>query len=717
MRYDAIRGGTSNGVCLSVSVSVSRVCRRLLQLADVLALWAATVNFSVPQEYDAVEAAPIVVPARELGSTVPRNVLEKARSKERERELQQRRKERRQLMELEMQLYDGAATPGRKRNKKASPQSIAANPSAMDLAATATAADADEAADEAADVDGDDVQPRTASGSPLFGADELNTTRESVGADVDTDGDGASTESGAAVVETETAATAMDVDDAPQTTAVANGDAAETQQAPPTVASTAASAMDDDGDCVVATAAAAAEPVTSVDGRSIDADGGVGSDPDATSTAATCSSPSATVQSTGGGIGGNGGGADSQSRRPSSFHLDPNEPVFTGRKVYDRWFCFWQLMGWFNAGSDQTTERPDLFGCVELPDPSTCFGPSAAVYTAKQQEQLIGLLKDDKLQAMHWPAALKATFNVEQQEALGTTGERVFGSPMLDVVLGQIDSVPKALREIVATALSTGATGATEKGGRGKKTAAGATAGSGSSKKATKKAAVDDEDARQLDDILAPEAPTNWVQCDACNKWRRVPWHVDLEALPDPWVCSQNTWDIDAATCEAPQDAYDASKENAMYSDHDAQNTFTLADFRVGSWWDVFCTKNLVYYEAQVVRLRAPTGKKKGQATQLLFHYKGWSSKFDEWVAFDSERISRHNLFTNPMASDPREQERWQGMQPVTAKLRSAYVQTGSKKRKSGEGLGEQKETAAAGRSKAAESPSKKAKVSAEASD
>ena len=148
--------------------------RRLLQLADVLALWAATVNFSVPQEYDAVEAAPIAVPARELGSTVPRSVLEKARSKERERELQQRRKERRQLVELEMQLYDVGATPGRKRSKKTSPQSIAANPSAMDLAVTAA--------------DGDDAR-RTATGSPLFGADEVNTTRESAGAELDADHD------------------------------------------------------------------------------------------------------------------------------------------------------------------------------------------------------------------------------------------------------------------------------------------------------------------------------------------------------------------------------------------------------------------------------------------------------------------------------------------------------------------------------------------------
>lgn len=30
------------------------------------------------------------------------------------------------------------------------------------------------------------------------------------------------------------------------------------------------------------------------------------------------------------------------------------------------WF---KLMGWFNAGTDEKTESPDLLGCVELPAP------------------------------------------------------------------------------------------------------------------------------------------------------------------------------------------------------------------------------------------------------------------------------------------------------------------------------------------------------------
>lgn len=33
-------------------------------------------------------------------------------------------------------------------------------------------------------------------------------------------------------------------------------------------------------------------------------------------------------------------------------------------------------MGWFNAGTDNAVEAPDLMGCVSLPLPYQCFGHS-----------------------------------------------------------------------------------------------------------------------------------------------------------------------------------------------------------------------------------------------------------------------------------------------------------------------------------------------------
>jgi len=35
-----------------------------------------------------------------------------------------------------------------------------------------------------------------------------------------------------------------------------------------------------------------------------------------------------------------------------------------------------------------------------------------------------------------------------------------------------------------------------------------------------------------------------WIACDGCNKWRRVPAHIDIKSLSSgPWYCNLNTWD------------------------------------------------------------------------------------------------------------------------------------------------------------------------------
>ena len=61
-----------------------------------------------------------------------------------------------------------------------------------------------------------------------------------------------------------------------------------------------------------------------------------------------------------------------------------------------------QLMGWFNAGSDQKVEAPDLFGCVQLPLPAACFGLSESLYGVKQREALLAHLREEKAQSMPW---------------------------------------------------------------------------------------------------------------------------------------------------------------------------------------------------------------------------------------------------------------------------------------------------------------------------
>ena len=49
-----------------------------------------------------------------------------------------------------------------------------------------------------------------------------------------------------------------------------------------------------------------------------------------------------------------------------------------------------------------------------------------------------------------------------------------------------------------------------------------------------------------------------WVQCEKCNKWRKLPPHICADELPDVWYCSLNTWNPDSASCDSPEDKADA---------------------------------------------------------------------------------------------------------------------------------------------------------------
>ncbi len=50
-------------------------------------------------------------------------------------------------------------------------------------------------------------------------------------------------------------------------------------------------------------------------------------------------------------------------------------------------------------------------------------------------------------------------------------------------------------------------------------------------------------------------APPKWVQCNECEKWRKIPGDVDVDALPEQWFCSMNRWDMEHSTCAAAEEA------------------------------------------------------------------------------------------------------------------------------------------------------------------
>jgi len=380
---------------------------------------------------------------------------------------------------------------------------------------------------------------------------------------------------------------------------------------------------------------------------------------------------------------------------PASKILHPEEAVFTGKKEYDPNFVFWQMMQWFNAGTEKDVRSVNIFGGVQLPEPHQCFGHCEGQYSDKVRQDFLTLLRGEKTQALPWPAWLQACFSKPMIEAshydsgvenadISNTGSKnskrkksdpstekhhfyekhlICGSPMLDVCLGLTHAVRGLLRDIGGEAEVQKQVLAT-KGKRKRKDAAG-----------------DDDVGLQPDDILPPEDNTAWVQCDKCHAWRRLPWNIDSDSLGDDWHCALNTWDVEMASCGAAADTWDPNSEEITAAAGGESN----ADIAVDSERDVFCLIDQIYYEGTVVRVKAPgeaadSKKSKnrgdsagGESGAVLFKFRFFGNMYLEWMPADSDRIRPLHMFTDGTASSLEQAQAYQGLykqKPSTKKKR-----------------------------------------------
>jgi len=56
-----------------------------------------------------------------------------------------------------------------------------------------------------------------------------------------------------------------------------------------------------------------------------------------------------------------------------------------------------------------------------------------------------------------------------------------------------------------------------------------------------------------------------WVQCEKCDKWRKLPPHVSADELPDVWYCNMNTWNPSSASCDAAEDKADGLLDTGVF--------------------------------------------------------------------------------------------------------------------------------------------------------
>jgi hypothetical protein len=250
--------------------------------------------------------------------------------------------------------------------------------------------------------------------------------------------------------------------------------------------------------------------------------------------------------------------ADSE-RKPSKSkkggRCKPDDIITNVTITYQGDYVLSQLLQWYNGGIGQKPGLPDLLGCVSLPCLSGCWNGKitrskklkATRYASEVRPLLLDWIQDPRKRGSPFPEQISAVFSGNSLESSwedDTFPSPPMGSPILDLLVTGDDS---SIRKIAA-ALSANMRSTDRKSETPANDLSGSTA---------------DRLQSSVDEGMPAQAVANWVQCEnpMCLKWRKVPWNVDVDALPETFYCSDNKWDSTANTCEAPEDIWDQQDE------------------------------------------------------------------------------------------------------------------------------------------------------------
>lgn len=217
---------------------------------------------------------------------------------------------------------------------------------------------------------------------------------------------------------------------------------------------------------------------------------------------------------------------------------EPDETVAKVTVKYQGDYVLSQLLQWYNGGIGQKPGIPDLLGCALLPSVFESFASELlssnrlkaekkTLYETKVRPRLIEWFQDPHDRGNPWPQEIARAFRANDPSDKNLSVP--FGSPVLDfLVTGDETNITLILNEldaddkVVMKANSNGLLSSVDKG-------------------------------------QPAQAVSTWVQCEDCMKWRKIPWHVDADMLPEKFYCRNNKWNASANSCEAPEDVWDDS--------------------------------------------------------------------------------------------------------------------------------------------------------------
>ena len=223
---------------------------------------------------------------------------------------------------------------------------------------------------------------------------------------------------------------------------------------------------------------------------------------------------------------------------------EPDDIVATVSVRYQGDYVLSQLLQWYNGGIGQQAGLPDVLGCILLPSLQSCWTSrlvdksrqrkpeKKTIYETKTRAQLVQWLQDPYQRGNPWPDEVRHAFERKEDSLLqqedASTRFLAFGSPIIDfLATGDESTIYDVLEELDAD-----------------------------DKVASRKT---DGLLSSLDKGRPAQAVSNWVQCENpdCLKWRKIPWHVDIDLLPEKFFCKDNKWNPAASSCDVPEDDWD----------------------------------------------------------------------------------------------------------------------------------------------------------------
>ena len=219
----------------------------------------------------------------------------------------------------------------------------------------------------------------------------------------------------------------------------------------------------------------------------------------------------------------------------------PDDIVAEVSVKYEGDYVLSQLLQWYNGGIGLQPGLPDMLGCAVLPQMEGCWATGLrdkprskpgkkTTYESKVVPRLIEWLQDPHQRGNAWPDEIKKAFVANESNATSPSSKWIaFGSPVTDfLVTGDESSIFAVLDALDADDKAES------------KSSSGGLISS-------------------VDRGRPAQAVSNWVQCENhdCMKWRKIPWHVDVDLLPEKFFCSDNLWNSEANSCNSPEDGWD----------------------------------------------------------------------------------------------------------------------------------------------------------------